>query len=652
MSHKRNGLKRTHEDAALDSEAVIDSTAPIAHIVKEFLKREYHNKAYRFYHQLLGKRKALHSLDIHYTTPGHPLKYFKDDWDGNIGTDFFEQFQYKSTMPKVITEMKNVDKYDPVTDLMKIKSDWHHGNSVIKASACLVKAMRDKCEHQFNDEVMQVPQYLIDLATRLEKNPDPNFDASFNWYYAGNGNMQIICVNWVDYTLHSEFGTVYISKFDKDRIAQEMEISASFDCGKDNLIYETICSSQNIVAVRTKHTIFLLKIVEINNELCFEKLKHFETNSIYTGISFDSHHTYILYATTLDSKLTIVNINRMTGRSVKLKNNSDSLLNNWNCIIGAERCTYMHIEKGAITLYDKRTNSKVNIWTGVKDIVDTVHCNNISAAKHCKDSPSLYFATDHYAFLMDTRAAKSKNLRAVQRWTHGMKCAPTYMLINKAANNKELITLSSQWCEDTCVISNYANSVINSCEISGVTMPYHPPNILDVLNQARQNMQCIDLYRPIEERLSTSITGQAMTEIDDQFCILTQNSLGDVFARNLYPKYMESFIEDDSVQRLHDWSKSYKTDIKIFEVSALRNIANVWHKLKKVPDSYNFGPKNIKEYFDESKVFESFEKEELIPELLDAWCVERDAAQIAAADQTGNQSSIMSRLHFEDSDDE
>lgn len=335
----------------------------------------------------------------------------------------------------------------------------------------------------------------------------------------------------------------------------------------------------------------------------------------------------------------------MKARSVKLKRNSDSNVNNWNSVIGGERGTYMHIERSTISFYDKRTNAAINTWSGVQKIVDEIHCNDITAAMRCDDSPSLYFATDHHLFLMDTRCSDSTKLRAAQRWTHGLRCLPTYLSVGKSDNNKEFIVVSSQWCKDTCVVSNYADSIVKCCDIPGVTMPYHPPHVMDTLAEARKQLLCLDLNHPIDGRLAAAVTGLVATEQGDNFAILTHNSLGDITLRTLYPHYMESFVEDDSVQKLTDWSQSYQTERKAFEVSSVTNIANIWRKLKRIPDGYDFGPTN-KFVFNESEILEAFENEELIPELLDAWTSEGDAAP------PGEDSSIALNLYYDDSENE
>lgn len=59
-----------------------------------------------------------------------------------------------------------------------------------------------------NEEVVQCPKHIVEMAAHLDSDPDPYFNSSYNWYYAGNGNLQIVCIDWVDYLLYSEFTTV------------------------------------------------------------------------------------------------------------------------------------------------------------------------------------------------------------------------------------------------------------------------------------------------------------------------------------------------------------------------------------------------------------------------------------------------------------
>lgn len=61
---------------------------------------------------------------------------------------------------------------------------------------------------KLNDQVVHCPKHLVNMAAHLDNNPDPYFDSSYNWYYAGNGNLHVICIDWVNYLLHSEFSNV------------------------------------------------------------------------------------------------------------------------------------------------------------------------------------------------------------------------------------------------------------------------------------------------------------------------------------------------------------------------------------------------------------------------------------------------------------
>ncbi|XP_063830291.1 uncharacterized protein LOC135079569 [Ostrinia nubilalis] len=631
---------RQPEDQELGAEFVVDSTAPVEEILQNLIEREHYSKAYKFYRYLLVQRRhtANACWNLHYTLPGHPLKVFADGWDGDIELDYFEPFPYRSTMPKIITPMRNMNKTDPVTDYMKMKNDWKHEIAIIK------KQSGRKVVRKLNNDVMQVSKFLIDLAATMEKDPDPNFDSTFNWYYAGSGNLQLVCINWVDYLLHSEFSVVYLTRFHRDStVSIENEHTSSFDCKAGNIL-ETICSSQNIVALRTKRSIIMLKIIETDDNINFELLKKFDSDVPFTSIRFDKHHTNILYVTTLDGNLKIVNVDRVTARSVKLVRQSKSDVNNWNCVIGGERATYAHIERRSITFYDKRTHDAVFKWSGLRQIIDEVRCNDITAATLVEGSPALYFATDHHLFLFDARNSGAK--RPLLRWTHGLKCAPTYLAVASAEDNREVVVVTSQWCEDACVVSNYSDCVQRAGAAPGVCLPYHPPNLLQVLHEARLRMLCCSLASPIERRLSAATTGLLALPHAANTLLLTHNSLGDIAYRTIHPDYMESFMDDDSAQKLHEWSRPCEAERKPIEVSRVTNIANLWKKLKKIPEDFSLVPTDEPMQFDDEKVYEAFMNEEIMPELLDAWNIGGTSAGPRQDDD-----SLALHLHFDDSDE-
>lgn len=76
----------------------------------------------------------------------------------------------------------------------------------------------DKYE-TLNEEVVQCPKHLVEIAAHLDSDPDPYFDAAYNWYYSGSGNLQLVCIDWVDYLLHSEFTEVCELFLDHTRTA-------------------------------------------------------------------------------------------------------------------------------------------------------------------------------------------------------------------------------------------------------------------------------------------------------------------------------------------------------------------------------------------------------------------------------------------------
>ncbi|XP_035447475.2 uncharacterized protein LOC118274162 [Spodoptera frugiperda] len=605
------------------------------------------NKIYSLYSQTVRQRRTTagkYRDNKHFLLVGHPLNVFSDDWDGGLNSGYFETFSHKSMLPKMISIIKNIDKKDPVTEYMKKKMIWQ--DTLIDYKR-IMRLMSKKRKYEWiNDEVLHCPEQLVEIAAHYEQNPDIYFECSYNWYYAGHGNMLLMNLYGIDYLVHSEFSCLYITLFLKYNLLIEHDTTVTFDCGPGLNILETI-SSQNIIALRTKHKIFVLKILECDTSIQIEKLKEMDSTLPFTGISFDEYHKNILYVTTLDYKLTIVNIDRMTGRSRQLRGNVSSLVDNWSTVIGSERGYFTHVAKHAITLYDKRTNAAFQRWKNLRNITDDVACNDISVASHATDKRLLYFGTDHHLFLMDLRYnKKEKNkLKVVQRWTHGMQCLPTYMSVRKFDYNRELICLSSQWCEDLCVVSNHADRLTRHTDISSVAMPYRPPSVLQALSEAKEKMLCCDLNNPIEDRLCTSITGLSVLEQDDKYHLLMLNSLGDVSCHTLCPQYMTAFFEDTSAELLSEWGKTYKREPKDLEVSSIEDIRNIWKKLKRVPDDYKLGENKFlkkESKFTEKEIDDAFENEELETGLLDIWTKN-------PSEETKNESSFS--LFFNNDDE-
>ncbi|XP_023939388.2 uncharacterized protein LOC112046814 isoform X2 [Bicyclus anynana] len=578
---------------------------------------------------------------MHYTLPGHPINTFDEEWDGELNLDYFEPFRYKSLPPKMITKLKNVDKSDPVTSLLWKKIQWQRTITNYKCIATTLKVLENY--EQINEEVVQCPKHLIDIAAHLDSDPTPHFNSSYNWYYAGNGNLQTVCIDWVDYLLHSEFNKVYISEFNKNILNINPEHVAEYDCGDENNILETIISSEHITVLRTKCKIFILKLTKIDDRITFEKLKCIKSELPYTSVAFDNYHKNILYITSLDHKLSIINLDRMKARSVQLKAKLTTLTDNWNSVVSSEKLFYVHAARDSISIYDKWSNNVVQVWKNLRKITDDYSCNDISVAKHFEGTSSLYFGTDHHLFLMDLRYGPRNNSKVVQRWTHGMECVPTYLQYCKSEFCKDLICLSSQWCEDMCVVPNYNDRLIRDTNNGGVTLPYRPPNIRNTLYGARENMLCLNPYNPIDSRICTSITGNLILDQGEKYDILLQNAFGDISCHTLFPEHLETFMEDDSGESLHKWSETYQTHDNDLEVSSIENIAGVLRKLRKMPKDYRINDdfQNQKSIFNENEIVKAFEEEEIDIGLKEAWTADVNETRV-------NESCNNNNLYYSD----
>lgn len=406
------------------------------------------------------------------------------------------------------------------------------------------------------------------------------------------------------------------------------------------MILETVCA-ELIVGLRLKTRVIILKMIVGLSTVSIEKLKEIETDVAYTGISFDPRHQHILYATTLDNRLSIININVMKARTVALSE-TESLQDNWSTVMGFDRNTYGHIGTKAIRVYDKRVNNIIYTLEDPGSMSDE-SCNSFSVARKCEDTPFMYVGTNHHLFLMDLRYSGGK-LKMLQRWTHHMKCVPTYMCLCKFEFGKELVCLSSQWYEDTCVVPNDSSTFAKGVQPSSVTMPYKPPTVEETLNMARTKQLCVDIYTPIETRLYTSITGNAVFEHGEKYHIVTQTSLGDMYCHTLFPNHME-LSEENSLEILHEWSKALKQEDRVYEVSNVVDIADLWRNLKKVPEDFKVGGGKLFEgkelKYSKQEVMDIYEKNILDATLLDAWLEE---------EQTVAQNTLTIDLHFSDSE--
>lgn len=116
----------------------IENTAPVKKILNDLQLK--HGQAFAFYCQTLRQRRTNkeQNSNYHFTITGHPLNAFRDDWDGDLNSGYFEQFPYKSLFPKMLTKMRNIGKCDPVTEYMKQKSDWTHHSRSLKISAGII----------------------------------------------------------------------------------------------------------------------------------------------------------------------------------------------------------------------------------------------------------------------------------------------------------------------------------------------------------------------------------------------------------------------------------------------------------------------------------------------------------------------------------
>lgn len=101
--------------------------APIEKILDDL--RHKNRKAFVFFGNTVRQRRTYKEryFNYHFALTGHPLNAFTEDWDGGVNSMYFETFTYKSFFPKINSDIKHINKVDPVTACMKLKREWNIG---------------------------------------------------------------------------------------------------------------------------------------------------------------------------------------------------------------------------------------------------------------------------------------------------------------------------------------------------------------------------------------------------------------------------------------------------------------------------------------------------------------------------------------------
>lgn len=109
--------------------------APIKKILHDLQNKN--RRAFSFYCKTVRQRRTNknYNFNYHFALTGYPLNAFTEDWDGGVNSMYFEKFAYKSLLPKMISQIKHIDKVDPVTANMKLKRDWNKECRNLKQAA-------------------------------------------------------------------------------------------------------------------------------------------------------------------------------------------------------------------------------------------------------------------------------------------------------------------------------------------------------------------------------------------------------------------------------------------------------------------------------------------------------------------------------------
>ncbi|XP_073831231.1 TATA box-binding protein-associated factor RNA polymerase I subunit C-like [Musca autumnalis] len=404
---------------------------------------------------------------------------------------------------------------------------------------------------------------VYDVAERLLIQPDPYFQASYDYYYTGGNLCVTPDMGNIIRTTGTNLKTIDIMKVSKTENVDETPYLQSLD----TLTSNEDCEIFEIQPMKTSET---------NNNQCFftrqrnsiainafhesKKLKvltQFRTKSTpFISFTQSDRDCSKLILTTMKQHVRLYDIGASQPILSQLFQIDSKKFNpSWNTIKPWRENTFLYGNEYEFCLIDTRTKPEQWMAAATHVIEHNVLCDQISAIKPSDYNNLFYVATHHKLHCLDIRYMKQFSFNepegVICRWSHQLQYPPL-MIDTYRMRNNEYIALSSPLAGDLhiCQLSRKKNDekmvVTTSNRVPkhifySPCLPYQPPTLLEAYDSARLDGHCLQPEAKLKQRLLACTTGM-------RFChplrdggndsaafadLLTSNSLGDVFVHTL-----------------------------------------------------------------------------------------------------------------------
>ncbi|XP_061389922.1 uncharacterized protein LOC133325115 [Musca vetustissima] len=480
-----------------------------------------------------------------------------------------------------------------------------HRSRLYKTRSAYNNAIKNKVARS-DEKVGIYHTSVFDLAERLLLEPDPYFQASYDYYYTG-GNL---CVNSetgnIIHATGSNLQTIEAMKYCKSEDVVDDE--ANYLQSLDKLTTTENCEifeiqpmttpnthQQNCFITRQKNSIAIHTLHDESNRL--KIVTQFRTKST-PFISFtQSDRDYNkLLLTTMKQHVRLYDIgNSEPVLSELFKIESKGFNPSWNTIKPWRENTFLYANEYKFCLIDIRTQPEQWLAAATHIIEHNALCDHISAIKPSEFNNQFYVATNHKLHCLDIRYMKQFSFNdpegVICRWSHQLHYPPL-MIDTYRVRNNEYIALASPIAGDMhiCQLSRQKNEekmvVTTSNRVpkhifNSPCLPYQPPTLIEAYEHARLEGYCLQPEANLKNRLLACTTGMS-------FChplmegneaplgsLLTSTSLGDIFIQTLTKREgeePESRGNEDSNEVMAEFAKKLAKQNHILNYTEIKNM--------------------------------------------------------------------------------
>ncbi|CAG9863032.1 unnamed protein product [Phyllotreta striolata] len=439
---------------------------------------------------------------------------------------------------------------DLAKKLLKEKAEYNNLRESIRRRFTVYDENRIIKEEQADERYITLPRYMIDWRKR--KNPDDTFNSHYNYYYTG-GNLEYFRLN----------DNVYLIRPDVNNKLCITNVSRGINLTKEVArvnfhtetpifnINSTECGNDLYFTIREKQTVNVVKC----DETLSMTLKYSKTHQLPvldSKLYGDDKIGFILP----NGKLNVTDIT--TDQTIfSTRNELTDEIDNFQQFRFLNEQTILLMDRAKIKLIDMRSNMHEMCFEP-----QLLKCNGFYNFVDIKNT--LLVASMHYILKTDLR-----NLTKVSHYSHTLSEAPCYLDYTKTHTDIFLVVSGQNG-------ANSSNKVLFTGK-SPYSIPYKIPSLKKTLIETQLSYPELVLEQHLENRLSSSITGTKVLNLDNTISIFSSNCYGEIFKQNVFESEPSA---REPIEVLHEWTKTLSKPKQILHVTHFEDITDVMDSLK------------------------------------------------------------------------